>query len=86
MGQKKVLPNWKMQRKKWKKEQRKTSLGTIHPSKGVQGGKEDRRFVYKETSRGHNEGSYHRREKKVGRWEWVIRQEEAAPGTTPAGY
>lgn len=38
-------------------EKRKTPLGIPHPRKRVQGGKEDGRFVCKETSRGFNEGS-----------------------------
>lgn len=64
MGQKKLHSNWKMQRRERKREQRKTSLGMIRPRKRVQGSKEDRRFVYRETSRGLNEGSSYRREKK----------------------
>lgn len=61
----------------------------IHPSKRVQGGKEDRRFVYKETFPDLNECSYYRTEKEGDRLRWVIRvirQEEAAPGATTANY
>lgn len=53
------------------------------------GGKEDRRFVYRETSRGLNEGGYYGKETKGGRQKWVIhvvRLQEAAPGVTLAGY
>ena len=61
----------------------------IHPSKRVQGGKEDRRFVYKETFLDLNECSYYRLEKEEDRLKWVIhviRQEEVAPGATAANH
>lgn len=44
----------------------------IHPSKRVQGCKEDRRFVYKETFLDLNEWSYYRIEKEEDRLKWVI--------------
>lgn len=61
----------------------------IRPRKRMWGGKEDRRFVYRETSRGLNEGGYYGKETKGGRQKWVIhvvRLQEAAPGVTLAGY
>lgn len=59
----------------------------IHPSKRVQGCKEDRRFVYKETFLDLNEWSYYRIEKEEDRLKWVIyviRQEVVASGATAA--
>jgi len=60
--QKKLHSNWKVQRREWKGEQIKTYLRTIHSSKRVQVGKEDR-FVYKETFLDLHECSYSRTEK-----------------------
>lgn len=57
----------------------------IHPSKRVQDGKDDRRFVCEETALDLNECSYYRIEKEeteVGIH--VIRQEKAAPRATAA--
>lgn len=59
----------------------------IHPSKSVQDGKDDRRFVCEETAPDLNKCTYYRTEKEEDRWKLVthvIRQEKAAPRATAA--